>query len=673
MESFRSAEGRGRARRPVARLLALGMAAAMAVCLLPGTTLAAIPGNGYLVVSPGVQTTPTFTEIYFQVTEYDALNASTANVMSAAQLAWTISGPAGVGATCGAYPGNPAWLECEFINTGVAQVAFTSLANPVPAPPGDLPGTLNVTVTASATTGFTILPSANYDVPPLLPPWIETVGTPDNWTVCAVDPAGNTITTYTGTIRFSSSDPLATLPANYTFVAADNGCHTFSITFGSTGPRSIVVNDTITMSMYGINWAFVLLPDMYGYHPLATPVRMLDTRNGIGLSGKLQANVGVSFPVASGTSSVPWCAVAVTGNLTVVNQTAGWAVYLGPTVTNTPTTSAINFNAGVVEGNSLTVMINATTGYVAATYISTAGNTTDLVFDVTGYYGCMGGSVFHSLYTPVRVLDTRDNFGFAGKVTAGLPATFAVAGGSAGFGIPSSATAVTGNLTVVNSTCGWAAYLGPDPTPIPATSSVNFVTGQIVGNGVTVALDGSGDNYLSATYIGTPGCTTDLVFDVTGYYDHSLNSNNGNTATRGLAYIPMAPARVLDTRTSLGAVGPAYANLPLPFQVAGRVGIPGPSFFPGTGAYAVTGNVTVVNATAGWALYLGAAPLAIPLTSNINFVAGEVRGNGTTVGLHRNDPALAGEMGMLNATYISSGGNTTDVIFDATGYFVHPF
>jgi hypothetical protein len=45
--------------------------------------------------------------------------------------------------------------------------------------------------------------------------------------VAAVDAAGNRDPSYTGTIVFSSSDPLATLPPNYTFTAADQGSHTF--------------------------------------------------------------------------------------------------------------------------------------------------------------------------------------------------------------------------------------------------------------------------------------------------------------------------------------------------------------------------------------------------------------------------------------------------------------
>jgi hypothetical protein len=48
-------------------------------------------------------------------------------------------------------------------------------------------------------------------------------------TVTALDAFGNTATGYTGTVAFSSTDPLATLPANFTFTAADAGIHTFNV------------------------------------------------------------------------------------------------------------------------------------------------------------------------------------------------------------------------------------------------------------------------------------------------------------------------------------------------------------------------------------------------------------------------------------------------------------
>jgi murein DD-endopeptidase MepM/ murein hydrolase activator NlpD len=65
-------------------------------------------------------------------------------------------------------------------------------------------------------------------------------------TVTALDDSSATFTSYTGTVHFTSSDGQVSagngLPADYTFVAADNGVHTFhNVTLKTAGPQSIVV------------------------------------------------------------------------------------------------------------------------------------------------------------------------------------------------------------------------------------------------------------------------------------------------------------------------------------------------------------------------------------------------------------------------------------------------
>jgi hypothetical protein len=95
-------------------------------------------------------------------------------------------------------------------------------------------------------------------------------------------------------------------------------------------------------------------------------------------------------------------------------------------------------------------------------------------------------------------------------------------------------------------------------------------------------------------------------------------------------------------------------NVPVTFAIRGRGGVP-------AGAVAVTGNVTVTDATYGWAVYVGPAPIAKPLGSTINFVKGQTRANSLTVALS--------SKGTLSATLLSSGKNTIDLVFDVTGYY----
>jgi hypothetical protein len=63
-------------------------------------------------------------------------------------------------------------------------------------------------------------------------------------TLKAMTQQGAVNTSYTGTVGFSSTDPLATLPGNTAFTLGDAGVKTFSVTFGSTGSRTITVQDT---------------------------------------------------------------------------------------------------------------------------------------------------------------------------------------------------------------------------------------------------------------------------------------------------------------------------------------------------------------------------------------------------------------------------------------------
>jgi PKD repeat protein len=79
----------------------------------------------------------------------------------------------------------------------------------------------------------------------------DTAGTAHNVTVSAFDPYGNIATGYTGSVHFTSSDSQALLPANYTFVAADAGTHTFTVTLKTAATQSITATDTATSSITG--------------------------------------------------------------------------------------------------------------------------------------------------------------------------------------------------------------------------------------------------------------------------------------------------------------------------------------------------------------------------------------------------------------------------------------
>jgi methionine-rich copper-binding protein CopC len=82
-------------------------------------------------------------------------------------------------------------------------------------------------------------------------PATVTAGTSATFTVTALSPNGGTDTGFVGTIAFTSSDPQAGLPANYTSTASNNGTHTFTVTFRTAGPQSITATDTANAAIIG--------------------------------------------------------------------------------------------------------------------------------------------------------------------------------------------------------------------------------------------------------------------------------------------------------------------------------------------------------------------------------------------------------------------------------------
>ncbi len=375
------------------------------------------------------------------------------------------------------------------------------------------------------------------------------------------------------------------------------------------------------------------------YVPL-TPARILDTRSGTGgVDHPLTSHVPITFQ-ATGVGGVPAGAAAVTGNLTVVGQSSqGW-LYIGPGPLANPGSSTLNFRVGDILANGVTVTLSST-GSLSITFVGT-GLGPEVIFDVSGYFVADSSGDTYVPLTPARILDTRSGTGGVDHpLTSHVPITFQATGVG---GVPAGAAAVTGNLTVVGqSSQGWL-YIGPGPLANPGSSTLNFRVGDILANGVTVTLSSTGS--LSITFVGT-GLGPEVIFDVSGYF---VADSSGDT------YVPLTPARILDTRSGTGGVDhPLTSHVPITFQATGVGGVP-------AGAAAVTGNLTVVGQSSqGW-LYIGPGPLANPGSSTLNFRVGDILANGVTVTLS--------STGSLSVTFGAPGGSTTAAVFDVGGYFI---
>jgi len=465
------------------------------------------------------------------------------------------------------------------------------------------------------------------------------------------------------------ADHLALTPANATIVAGgsqiyqaegfdasnvDLGNLTSMVTFTITGAGTCNFNVcgstvggsyTVTGTMGAATGTATLHVSLTGatYVALTPPARILDTRVGTGLSGVFTSHVARTFLVA-GQGGVAANAVAVTGNLTVTQQTQLGFIYLGPDFNNNPTSSTLNFPVGDNRANGVTVAVNSLDGSLSATYVAASPLAhTQIVFDVTGYFAPDTSGATYVALPPARILDTRVGTGLSTVFTSHVHQTFAVAGQG---GVAANAVAVTGNLTVTQQTQLGFVFLGPNANDNPTTSTINFPVGDNRANGVTVALNGGS---LSATYVAaSPSAHTQLVFDVTGYFVPDAS---------GATYVALPPARILDTRVGTGLVGVFKSHVARTFPVAGQGGV-------ATTAVAVTGNLTVTQQSQLGFIFLGPDFNNNPTSSTLNFPKGDNRANGVTVGLH---PIT----GTLSATYVGAGSAHTQIVFDVTGYFVN--
>jgi hypothetical protein len=378
-----------------------------------------------------------------------------------------------------------------------------------------------------------------------------------------------------------------------------------------------------------------------------TPNRVLDTRPGItiGLSGTFNHGVARSWQVAGFSSGdIPVDALAVTGNLTVTNQTAGGYVSVTPAPNNNPASSTINFPVGDNRANNLTIPVN-TNGKVSAVYRASPGRTTHLIFDVTGYYVAGTSETEFKTITPVRALDSRPGIGIglSGPFQKDVPRQLVIDPAD----VPAAAVAISGNLTVTGQTGAGYLSIGPSNDSTPPTSNLNFPLGDTRANGFVSALGVPNDIYIVYKTTAPGVRSAHVILDITGYY---INDPTG------MQFFPLTPGRVMDTRNVplSGLSGPFAANGPRRLDITGHWGAP-------LGARAVTGNLTVVNQTG--AGYVSATLISEvnPTTSVLNFPLGDTRANGATL------PLNAG--GRSWFVYKAPAGRTTHLIFDLSGYF----
>ncbi len=175
---------------------------------------------------------------------------------------------------------------------------------------------------------------------------------------------GQTDTAYTGTIAFTSSDPLVSpgsgLPTNYTFTAGNHGVASFSATLKTAGSQIITATDTGAFGAGAGNASVTVTPNSLHQLGISAPV---DATSGIAFSITVAAQdqYGNTIPGYTGTVSFggggggailpsPYAFVAGDNGshtFTGVTLLAGSATGTNQTITATDSGNSINGSAPV--------------------------------------------------------------------------------------------------------------------------------------------------------------------------------------------------------------------------------------------------------------------------------------------------------------------------------------
>jgi len=213
-------------------------------CSTYGSTTASVtsaPVTTHFSVTAPVSVT-TGVPFNVTVTALDASNATVTGYTGTAHFTSTSAGSLPADYAFVAGDNGTHTFSVTLTSTGSQSITATDTVT------ASINGSASTTVGLPAATHFTVTVPANV-----------TTGTPFNVTVTALDASNATVTGYSGTVHFTSSSA-GTLPADYAFVAGDNGTHTFSVTLTSTGSQSITATDTVTASITGNASTTVNLP-----------------------------------------------------------------------------------------------------------------------------------------------------------------------------------------------------------------------------------------------------------------------------------------------------------------------------------------------------------------------------------------------------------------------------
>ena len=285
------------------------------------------------------------------------------------------------------------------------------------------------------------------------------------------------------------------------------------------------------------------------FAPLPVPARLLDTRPGRStvdgqFAGVGPATGGSPFVLrVGGRADLADSPGAVALNVTATGADAPGFVVVYACGGPPPTASNVNFFPGQTVPNLVITKVadDGTVCLFSPTRVH-------LIVDVSG---ALPPSTFVALPVPARLLDTRldqltadGRFAGAGAQLAGATLQLAAAGR---VGIPTDASALVLNVTVVGPDAPGFVTVHPRGTNRPLTSNVNYPPGAVVANTVVARVGRAGEVCLFNL------ARTDIVVDVAGWLTGPPPPGTGDDCPSLVPTDPFAPLRLLQ-RPAVGVV-----------------------------------------------------------------------------------------------------------------------
>src|SRR2546425_1131333 len=342
-------------------------------------------------------------------------------------------------------------------------------------------------------------------------PGSSTAGNAFDVTVTALDAFGNTDTSYTGIVHFTSSDSQAVLPSNYTFVGGDGGVHTFTngVTLKTAASQTVTGADTVTSSISGTTSTITATHASAPPYPVSPPVG--STTAGSAFNVTVTALDAYSNTDTGYTGIVHFTSsdsqAVLPSNYTFVGGDGGVHTFTKGVTLKTAASQTVTGADTVtssISGTTSTITVNhaSATHYTVSASVasSTAGNAFNVTVTALDAY-----SNTDTGYTGIVHFTSSDS-------QAVLPSNYTFVGGDAGVHTftnrvtlkTAASQTVTGTDTVPSSISGTTSPIPlthPSPPPSAVSASVASSTAGSAFNVAVTALDAYGNTDTSYTGI----------------------------------------------------------------------------------------------------------------------------------------------------------------------------